>query len=148
MLKSNAKKVRDALKKYIIECSRDEILEHNNWVTEHPEDGKQYDPDDFESVATAILEDFVIRTKRTGGYPRNITVQDLFREWAQGLTWDIFDYYYIHVDSIDILGDMLDQTFEERHRFTNEQADKKLTDLIFRELSTIPTYYSIINKLF
>lgn len=63
-----------------------------------------------------------------------ISEYDLFKEWAQGLSCcGLFDYYY-HPEAREILGDILEETEEERNKYTEEQAEELLTNLIYREL--------------
>lgn len=64
-----------------------------------------------------------------------ISRQELFIEWAHGLPCaGIFDYYYIHESAVKILGDILEESEDERSRFTEDDAGNKLTFFIFREV--------------
>ena len=56
-----------------------------------------------------------------------------FEHWAQGLSLEMFTYY-LHT-AVNLLGDLLEESSEERAKFTQEQAEQLLTKLIYRELT-------------
>lgn len=57
-----------------------------------------------------------------------------FCDWAQGLALGGLFCYYYNRSAVDDLGDILEETEEERNKFTEAQAEEKLTMLIYREL--------------
>lgn len=65
---------------------------------------------------------------------RGISQQAIFEEWAQGLALGNLFIYYYNVSAVDLLGDILEQTKEERNKYTETQAESKLTYLIYREV--------------
>ena len=118
MLKTNTKKAIKNIRNYI-------------WV--HTEGSFK----DFKDVANHI------RTRYEKEKPysqKNINIlgltnYEVFREWAQGLPMDTLFLYYYNVSAVDLLGDILEETKEERNMFSEEQAEERLTQLIFREIS-------------
>ena len=62
-----------------------------------------------------------------------ISLQDLFEDYAAGLPLGgLFDYY-LH-SAIDTLGDILEESEAEREKYSEEEAEKMLTRLIYREM--------------
>ena len=57
-----------------------------------------------------------------------------FEDWAQGLALGGMFDYYLH-SAVNTLGDILEETEEERSRYTEEQAERVLTNLLYREIS-------------
>lgn len=53
----------------------------------------------------------------------------------QGLptAFPVADDIFLH-SAVDFLGDLLDETEEEKQRFTDEQAEKRSVYLLYREL--------------
>ena len=64
-----------------------------------------------------------------------ISKSDLFMDWMQGLptAFPVADDIFLH-SAVDFLGDLLDETEEEKQRFTDEQAEKRSVCLLYREL--------------
>lgn len=56
-------------------------------------------------------------------------------DWMQGLptAFPVADDIFLH-SAVDFLGDLLDETEEEKQRFTDEQAEKRSVYLLYREL--------------
>ena len=55
-------------------------------------------------------------------------------DWCSGLPGVLDTCYYYNRSAVDDLGAILEETDEERARYTEEQAEKMLTTLIYREL--------------
>lgn len=60
---------------------------------------------------------------------------EMFRDWAQGLPTAFNTLYYYNVSAVDLLADWLNETDSEKARFTEEQAEERITALLFRELT-------------
>lgn len=121
MLKTNSKKVKEKIKNYIIELYDDEGYEVPKATT-------------FEEMKKNIKKvsyNEVIKYELM----RKSTLFDAFEYWCSGLPslLNTADYYY-HNSAINILGDILEETEEERSRFSELEAEKKLTYLIFKEI--------------
>lgn len=121
MLKTNSKKVKEKIKNYIIKLYNNEGYNVPKATTfeEMKENIKKA------SYNTVIKYELMRRS----------TLFDAFECWCSGLPYllDTADYYCYN-SAIDILGDILEETEEERSRFSELEAEKKLTYLIFREI--------------
>lgn len=128
MLRTNSKKVREAIKRYVMD---------NYDASNYDENEPEAKAETFEEKARAILAD----VKRVNGYAvkryTSYTWQDAFREWAGGLPSLLDTCYHYNVSAVDLLGDMLEETEEERNRYTEDEAEKMLDYLIYRELSKV-----------
>lgn len=62
-----------------------------------------------------------------------VNYQDIFEEWAQGLPLDGLFTYYLH-NAVNTLAIILEESENERSRYTETQAEKLLTSLIYREV--------------
>ena len=125
MLKTNSKKAKENLRRYIMEATRD-----------HMEERAEYDgvptPDTFPAVCREILREFGEEARHNLANPRRSTFE-CFREWGSGLACGgLFDYF-LH-EAVPTLGDILEETEEERARFTECQAEGLFSKLIFREV--------------
>ena len=117
MLKTNTKKARINLQNYILSIYYPyDLIDHNPT---------------FKEAAADILDTF---NDEVGKWYRG-TKADAFRHWSQGLPTILNTAnYYLH-SAVDVLGDILEETEEERNRFTECDAEEKLTALIWRELN-------------
>ena len=124
MLKTNSKKAMENIRGYII----------NNF------DPCGYDletvPEKWEDIATVIYNTF-----KTEKY--NL-IQDFkyyhyieynaFKEWCSGLPSILDTCYYYNRSAVDDLAVILEETETEKSKYTEQQAEEKLTYLIYREL--------------
>ena len=120
MLRTNTNKARDNIKKYIVDH-----------FEPYEEDGASLES--FEDIAQYITNVFIIE-KVKHDRRRNMSIYDYFREWMQDLPSVLDTCYYCHRSAVQDLGDILEETEEERNKFTESQAEEMLTRLIFREL--------------
>ena len=116
MLKSNSKKACENIRAYIMDGFT-------------PENYTDPPPQTFPEIAAFILDTF-----RSEKRYQNGTELELFRDWAQGLPSIIDTCYYYNRSAVDDLGAILEETETEKTRFTETEAEKRLTDLIYREL--------------
>lgn len=87
------------------------------------------------AVWSFFVEEECVQMSRAMNGQIKATIQDIFTEWASGLACGgLFDYYY-NVSAVQVLGDILEETEEERSKCTEAQAEKMLTYLIYREVS-------------
>lgn len=63
-----------------------------------------------------------------------MTEQERFEEWAAGLPSILDTCYYYNRSAVDDLGAILEETDSEKARYTEQQAETRLTYLIYREL--------------
>ena len=131
MLKTNSKKAHENITNYILDWMFDEIEARNDW---NGREGiaKRYDPKSPVDVCGFILDDFI----RVCGHEIKRAarpVADIFHDYGGGLPLGgLFCYFYNREAKSD-LGDILEETQAERDRFTEEQAERALSCLIFRE---------------
>lgn len=123
MLRTNSKVVRERVRSYILENSEDivECMDYEGVPHEHGNDILKY-----------IWADYM---SREGKYlSRHTSYQDGFAQWGSGLPYNIFDYYY-NVEAVKLVGDILDETEEERAKFSESDAERLMSYLIFKEVS-------------
>ena len=126
MLKTNSKKAKENVRNYIISASEIYVLEN----IENAEDQKRI-LSDFNELSDLIHSTF--KSEYLHGYVnKNMTYQDAFIRWASGLAFgSLFDYYLS--SAVDTLGNILDETEEEKNKYSQADAEKLLTYLIYRE---------------
>ena len=124
MLKTNSKKARENIRQYIIDhfdpCGYD--LEKA--------------PESFPEIAVCILETFAHEKPYSTKYIYRYMLSDekVFTDWCQGLPSILDTCYYYNRSAVDDLGAILEETAEEKARYTERDAERLLTHLIFREL--------------
>lgn len=120
MLKTNSKQARQNVQAY--------IMEHfdgcNHEITA---------PETFPETARIIMDVFNSEKPAEGGYSR-MSEQERFTEWAAGLPSILDTCYYYNRSAVDDLGQILEETEQEKARFTEQQAEQRLTYLIYSEL--------------
>lgn len=116
-LKSNSKTARRNVQRYIMDGFT-------------PENYEIETPDTFGGVARVIMAIFNAEKPALGGYAR-MTEQQRFIDWAQGLPSILDTCYYYNRSAVDDLKQILGES-----RYTEEQAEQILTNLIYRELVT------------
>lgn len=119
MLRTNSKKAIENIRAYIMEG-----FNGDNYGIETPET--------FSEVARLIYNDFA--ETYLYGYNRNRNRQEVFVEWCAGLPSIIDTCYYYNRSAVEDLGNILEETEEERNRFTESEAEEMLSRLIYREI--------------
>ena len=92
---------------------------------------------DKKGLARVIWEEFHIEKVRNDCRYKagRVTLQDLFTDWAGGLPMcGIFDFWGMPTAK-KILAQILEETEEEADKFTESEAERTLTYLIYREVS-------------
>ena len=120
MLKTNSKKARENIREYIMK---------NESTAEYAETACNT----FEEVAAAIYADFM-RVYTGSNARRSYPAAEAFAEYAAGLPGIIDTCYYYNRSAVDDLGEILEETPEERARYSEEDAERLLSNLIFREI--------------
>lgn len=123
MLKTNSKKAAENIRAYIMNGFKPENY------TDNP-------PEDFPEIARFILATFKsekYNTHEDFQYYRNSEFA-AFIDWCAGLCGVLDTCYYYNRSAVDDLGTVLEETDEEKARYTEEQAEKMLTMLIYRAL--------------
>lgn len=120
MLRTNTKKAIENIRAYIIKG-----FDGTNYGIETPET--------FEEVANVIYSTFA--EEYLYEYNRRRNEQEVFVEWCAGLPSIIDTCYYYNRSAVADLGDILEETEEERNRYTEAQAEETLSRLIYREIT-------------
>lgn len=125
MLKTNTKKARERVRSWIIE----------NYQQFDSEGYEVETTDSFEVMAAKILQE----VRRVKGYEvkrsRSYSWQDAFADWCRGLPSMLYTYEIMCYSScIDILGGILEETEEEKSRFSGEKALNLMLYLVYSEL--------------
>ena len=121
MLKTNSSKAIQNIRSYIIENYDGDIKVNFT----------------FSDMAKDIMLDFAQTYLNKN---RKMTYQEQFVEWCAGLPSIIDTCYYYNRSAVKDLGDILEETDEERNRFTESQAGDMLSKLIYRELCKVCDY--------
>lgn len=126
MLRTNSKQAREKIRGYIVKGVKD--CDYIKGET-------------FEEVAPQIAKAFYEEKIK---YIRPFKpIFEYFVDWCQGLPSAINCDYYYNVDAVKLLGDLLEETEEERAKYTQRESEEMLTYLIFKELSAY--IYNIIK---
>lgn len=123
MLRTNSKKANENILAYIM----------GNFT---PGNYTNDPPKDFPEVAAFILGVFRTEQKHilNGDYYRPIEFA-AFTDWCKGLPSVLNTCYYYNRSAVEDLGAILEETAEEKARFSEPEAERRLTWLIYRELS-------------
>ena len=124
MLRTNTKKAAANIRAYIMDGFTPE------GYTDNP-------PQEFSEVAAFILDTFRNEKYRCSQDVRYYhgCERSAFRDWCAGLPGILDTCYYYNRSAVDDLGAILEETEEEKARFTEQEAEQLLTDLIYKELT-------------
>lgn len=123
MLRTNSKKAAENIQAYIVD----------NFTPENYTDNP---PQEWPEIAA-----FILATFRSEKYscPQDVRYyhgneQAAFADWCAGLP-SVFDtLYFYNRSAVDDLGAILEETEQEKARYTEQQAEQLLTILIYRQL--------------
>jgi hypothetical protein len=123
MLKPSSKQARENTRKYIMDH-----FDPSGYVDQPPEK--------WEDIARFIMDTFYDEKCRLDNrYQRGlINRYQLFFEWCQGLPSLLDTCYYYNRSAVDDLGSILEETEAEKARFTEAEAEARLTHIIYMEL--------------
>ena len=93
-----------------------------------------------ESETFGMIAQLFVEAEYSKGYQRSRNVQDAFIWWLQGLPYNLSDYY-LH-SAVELVGDWLEQTQTERKKYSEQEAERLASYLIFREIS--PYIYNLL----
>lgn len=119
MLITNSKKAMENIHTYIMD----------NFI---PEDYTDKVFHKFPQVASFILETFR-KEKRCTLY-RCSCEQEIFLDWTRSLPSVLDCCYFYNRSAIEDLGNILEQTEEERRKYSEDRSEEMLSKLIYREL--------------
>lgn len=121
MLKSTCKKALENIRAYVL----------NNTDVSNYEGLEQ--PKNFKEASEIIINTFW--DEYMHGYNLMRNHQECFIDWCSGLP-SIFDTcYYYNRSAVDDLGAILEETEEEKSRYTEDKAQRMLSCLIYREIT-------------
>lgn len=121
MLRTNSKAVNEKIKSYILE----------NVDIDYINEFFKVDENDYTEICGCILQ----ICEKEKFYQRYKSRFDMFKDWCQGLPSALNTLYYYNVSAVDLLGDILEQTEEERSKYSESDAEELMTKLLYRELS-------------
>lgn len=119
MLRTNSKQARENIRNYI-----------TDYVNFNGYDVKA--PLDFAGIAAAVLD--IFRSEYRYSIPRHANEQEAFVDWCSGLPSVLDCCYFYNRSAVDDLGEILEETEEEKARFDESAAENLLSRLIYREL--------------
>ena len=117
MLKTSSKQARANVRAYIVNHFNPDLYDFRG------------DSSDWETVARYIMARFDREKRGERG-----TRAELFADWCAGLPSVLDTCYYYNRSAVDDLGSILEETDSEKARYTEQQAEKMLTRLIYAEL--------------
>lgn len=123
MLKTNSKKAIENIKNYIV----------NNFDFTNYDDGTTKEPETFSEIAKFIYKCF-IDEKRYNNDNCKYSEQVIFFDWCSGLPSVIDTCYFYNRSALDDLAIILEETEAEKEKYTESDAEKLLTNLIYREI--------------
>jgi len=89
-------------------------------------------PASFKDCAVQLMHIFY--DEKAKWDKRRMSYQDLFVDWLQGLPSAFDSLYYYNRSAVNDLGDILEETEAERNKYTEAEAEKMLSYLIWREI--------------
>lgn len=123
MLRTNSKKARENIKNYIIE----------NF---DPESYTDTPPTEWHEIATFIYNCFVSEKWNSTQDRRYYGGNEwkAFLDWASGLPSVLDTCYFYNRSAVEDLGNILEETEQERRRYEESTAENLLTMLIYNEI--------------
>lgn len=126
MLKTNSKQVKEKIREYILEHFKEYYYQDNK---KYIQQDLTNDDQIFLFIIETIKHEYNHEIKKNYNY---LTFK-VFKEYCQGLPSILDCDYYCH-SAITLLGDILEQTQEERNKYTESQAEELMTKLLYNEL--------------
>ena len=120
MLKTNSKQAKENIQNY--------IMEHFDFTGY--EDGEKATPETYKEICKCIY-DTMMEEKF---YSKEINNYETFKSWCQGLPSLLDTCYYYNRSAVEDLKIILEETDEEASKFTERQAEERLTQLLYREI--------------
>lgn len=123
MIRSNSKKAIENIRKYIVDN-----CDVCGYEVEQPQN--------FKAAAAFVLDTFKAEHWNSANIRRYYGNNEYnsFVAWAQGLPSVLDTCYYYNRSAVDDLGAILEESEEEKSKYSEEQAESLLTWLIYREL--------------
>ena len=122
MLRTNSKKARA------------NVIEYIKQDAGYLEDNYEYIAETDQEFLASVYGVFLSEKSYELQKNKHINQYNIFKEWAQGLAMGGLFCYYYNRSAVDDLGDILEETEEERQRYSESEAEEMLTRLIWREV--------------
>ena len=122
MLRTNSKAAKENIKSYIMEYAPDAL------------DGYDVAPETADETMYAIMQIFRDEMNHELKRSRFMNEYEIFKSWAQGLAMGGLFCYYYNREAVTDLGDILEETDDERSKYSEADAEELLTKLIYREV--------------
>lgn len=160
MLKTNNKVFLQKIDAYILDSVNDWFIDNENYLSiiENEKLKKALKEKDKKILSLRVLKSFYIQSlhfdphvkKSLSDYRYSINLYEYFEKWCSGLPSILNCCYYYNVSAVNLLGDMLEQTTEQRNRFSECESEKALTGIIWNRLlkNSGMNYYSIMKGEF
>ena len=123
MLRTNSKKAKENLKKYIL----------NNFNPADSQFSDLEETTDIKAACKAIYTIFNVEKAAVGTYAR-MSKKERFIDWCQGLPSILDTCYYYNRSAVDDLGEILEETEAEKEKCSDDEAAALLTSLLYREI--------------
>lgn len=142
MLRSNSKQARENIRAYIVDhFDGTNYTPDFDYIEQAQKDTAQgiRNVDIFSMVAHAIAETFYNEKCRFDNRfnAGRLSRYDLFEDWCAGLPSILDTCYYYNRSAVDDLGNILQENDAEKAKYTEQQAEKRLTQLIYREIYSV-----------
>ena len=128
MRRTTTKEVKAIIKAFVME---------NYDGTGYDEGTPEAEAQTFEEKARVILAD----VKRVKGYEvrrhNDYTWQMAFADWCAGLPSLLDTSIYYCGSAVDLLGEWLDETEEEKAKYSETEAETMIDSLLYREISKV-----------
>ena len=124
MIRSNSKQAVENIRKYIM-MDVDYIAERSEYTID------ESNTDEVLSYAWDIFSD-EMKYRIENNYHNPCFV--IFEDWARGLALGNLFCYYCTRSAVDDLAEILEESDEEKAKYTEQQAEEFLTRLIYREM--------------
>ena len=120
MLKTNSKKAIENIRAYVVD----------NFT---PDNYDLEPSNEFTTVAKVIYNCFIEEKSGINDWGR-VAENVIFADWCAGLPSIFNTCYYYNRSAVDDLGEILEETEKEKEKYTQTEAEKLLTALIYREI--------------
>lgn len=122
MLRTNSKKAKENIERYIIE--------HFDYTGHEKEN--EPTPETYKDICKCIYNTMIsekLYAKETNNYAT-------FKSWCQGLPSILDTCYYYNRSAINDLKEILEESDEEASKFGESEAEERLTYLLYREITS------------
>ncbi len=145
MLRTNEKKVNEKVKDYIISNFKNLQQEDPTYKYDYLHTLASVNADNYIEVCNAInciffCEMLEHNNRWNAG---RLSREDAFIDWCQGLPAALNCDYYLH-SAVDLLGEWLEETEEEKKKYSERQAETRITQILYRELNRNATRTGIL----